>query len=52
MACSNRASETEFFGRLNNVSLYQFNDDFTELSLLNTDGDVLLAFKKTRLKRI
>ncbi|PWN06299.1 META domain-containing protein [Rhodohalobacter mucosus] len=52
MTCVNQASETAFFDRLNTVTHYQFNEDFTELSLLKPDGDVLLTFTKTRIKRI
>ena len=52
MTCINQASEAEFFSKLNNITFYQFNEDFTELSLLDTDGGVLLTFKKTRIKRV
>lgn len=52
MTCIYQASEAEFFSRLNKVTLYQFKEDFTELSLLGSDEDVLLTFKKTGIKRI
>ena len=52
MACAGRDSEVQFPVRLSEVARYQFNDDFTELSLIDTDGNTLLAFEKTRLKRM
>lgn len=51
IACADQEPETEFFNRLKKVTLYRFNEDFTELSLLNSEGEVLLVFKKTRFRR-
>jgi heat shock protein HslJ len=52
MACADQNSAVPFSEKLRETAGYRFNEDFTVLFLLDTNGNRLLAFNKTVLKRI
>ena len=52
IGCTNANFESQFFNSLNRVSYFSFNEDFSVLSLLDSDGETLFTFKKTALKRV